>query len=458
MNPYGLRIPTGQDAKGGAIMRKFWIFVFPLLIVSPLFGEVKLTVYNSNIGLVKDTRKFAFKRGKQEIRFTDVATGIDPTSVSLKAAAVDVLEQNYEYDLVNSSKLLQKYIDKKIALFLKNEKIEEGKLLSFSSQDIILDTKAGIVIVKRGEIVRMSLPELPEGLITRPTLVWLVDSKETLEKSCELSYLTNGLNWHAEYIGNQEDGSMEFSGWITIDNKSGATYEDAKLKIVAGKIHRVEEMRRPRMLAAKAATEAAGPERFEQREFFEYHVYDLKGRTTLENNKEKQIRFIAPTDVRTKKIYIYDGARNKNVQVNLEFKNSREAGLGIPLPMGKVRVFKEDVDGSLEFVGEDKIDHIPEDEKVTLYVGDAFDLKGERKMLLRKTITDRMRDEDYEIVLKNHKNEAVTIKVVEHFWGDWRVMKASHDYKKKDAYTLEFEVKVPKKGEVKITYSVRLTW
>jgi hypothetical protein len=439
-------------------MHKVWILVFPLFIISSLFGEVELTVYNSNIGLVKDTRSFTFKRGKQEIRFTDVASGIDPTSVSLKARGLDVLEQNYEYDLVGSSKLLQKYIDKKITMFLNNERVEEGTLLSFSSQDITLDTRAGIVIVKRGEVVRMSLPELPEGLITRPTLVWLVDSKESLERSCELSYLTNGLNWHAEYIGKQEDGLMEFSGWITIDNKSGATYEDAKLKIVAGQIHRLEEARRPMAYTAKVAAEAAAPEGFEEREFFEYHVYDLKGRTTLENNKEKQIRFIAPTDIRTKKLYVYDAARHKNVQVNLEFKNDKESGLGIPLPMGKVRVFKQDVDGSLEFVGEDKIDHTPKDEKVTLYVGDAFDLKGERKMLLRKKITDRMRDEDYEIVLKNHKDEDVTIKVKEHFWGDWRVMKSSQDYNKKDAYTLEFDVRVPKEGEVKITYSVRTTW
>ena len=447
-----------QDLKGGAIMRRIWIFVFPFLIISSLFGEVELTVYNSNVGLVKDTRKIAFKRGKQEIRFTDVATGIDPTSVSLEVAGVDILEQNYEYDLVNSSKLLQKYIDKNIALFLKNERVEEGKLLSFSSQDITLDTKAGIVIVKRDEIVRMSLPELPEGLVTRPTLVWLVDSKETMEKSCELSYLTKGLNWHAEYIGKEKDGSMEFAGWITIDNKSGATYENAKLKIVAGKIHRVEEMRRPKMLAAKAAAEAAAPGRFEEREFFEYHVYDLKGRTTLENNKEKQIRFIAPTDVRTKKIYIYDGARNKNVQVKLEFKNSKEDGLGIPLPMGKVRILKEDVGGSLEFVGEDRIDHTPKDETVRLYVGDAFDIIGERKMVLSKKITERMKDEDYEIVLKNHKNEGITVKVVEHLWGDWKIMKASHDYKKKDARTIEFNVRVPKNGEKKITYTVRFTW
>ncbi|HID93188.1 MAG TPA: DUF4139 domain-containing protein [bacterium (Candidatus Stahlbacteria)] len=438
-------------------MHRIWIFVFPFLISSSLFGEVELTVYNSNIGLVKDTRKIAFKRGKQEIKFTDVATGIDPTSVSLEVAGVDILEQNYEYDLVNSSKLLQKYIDKNIALFLKNERVEEGKLLSFSPQDITLDTKAGIVIVKRDEIVRMSLPELPEGLVTSPTLVWLVDSKETMEKSCELSYLTQGLNWHAEYICKEKDDSMEFAGWITIDNKSGATYENAKLKIVAGKIHMAKEMRRP--IFAKAATaEAAAPVRFEEREFFEYHVYELKGRTTLENNKEKQIRFIAPTDIRTKKIYIYDGARNKNVQVKLEFKNSKEDGLGIPLPMGKVRVLKEDVDGSLEFVGEDNIDHTPKDETVRLYVGDAFDIVGERKMVLSKKITERMRDEDYEIVLKNHKDEDVTIKVIEHLWGDWKIMKASHDYKKKDARTVEFNVKVPKNGKEKITYAVRFTW
>lgn len=417
---------------------------------------VRVTVYNDNLGLIKDTRPLEFKRGKQLIEFTDVAASIDPTSVSFNASGVEVLEQNYEYDLVNPRKLFQKYVDHKITLYMESGTIEEGNLLAFDDKNITLQTTNSVKIISREEIVHTSLPKLPEGLITRPTLTWWVNADRADEKDCEVTYLTDNINWHAEYTGIVQDSKMDFSGWVSVNNRSGATYKDAKLKLVAGKVHRVSA-RYPeyRVMAAKAE---AAP-RVEEREFFEYHIYEIKDLTTLKDKEEKQIRFVTPTTVKTRKIYIYDGARRgKNVEVKIEFENSKEAGLGIPLPEGKVRVYKEDVDGSLEFAGEDLIPHTPKDELVTLWLGDAFDLVGERKVLKERRIADRVRENEIEILLKNHKEETVKIKVLEHLRGDWEILEPSHPWERKDAHTIEFTVNVPKDGETKIKYLVRTSW
>ncbi|MCK4308237.1 DUF4139 domain-containing protein [candidate division WOR-3 bacterium] len=423
-----------------------------------LAGQINLTVYNNNLGLVKDVRTFQLKKGVNTVYVTDVASQIDPTSLGFKAKGVNILEQNYEYDLISSSKLLTKYLNKQVEVFPKDGSIKRGKLLAFDSQTITLSTKEGVTIMQQKEITRTQLPELPEGLITTPTLVWLVDAKTSGKKKCELSYLTDGVNWHAEYVGITTNGSMDFSGWVTIDNKSGAVYKDAKLKLVAGAVHRVKRKRvpPPGMDEAKLGLFTTAAPRFKERAFFEYHIYDLQGTTTVKDNQEKQIRFVDPTQVKTKKLYIYEGG--KNAKVKLEFKNSKEAGLGIPLPMGKVRVYKEDIDKALVFVGEDEIKHTPRDEKVRLYIGDAFDIIGERKVVGRRKITDRVREEDIEIEIRNHKKEGITVKVVERLYGYWEIKKSSHKYEKKDANTIEFNIKVPKNGKKKLTYTARYSW
>ena len=423
-----------------------------------LAGQINLTVYNNNLGLVKDVREFQLKKGVNTVYVTDVASLIDPTSLGFKAKEVNILEQNYEYDLISSSKLLTKYLNKGIEVFPKDGSIEKGKLLSFDNESITLSTSEGVSIMQKKEITRTQLPKLPEGLITTPTLVWLVDAKNSGKKKCELSYLTDGINWHAEYVGITTNSSMDFSGWVTIDNKSGAAYKDAKLKLVAGEVHRVKPVIEEGWMRKRApgtALEIAAP-RFEERAFFEYHIYDLQGIATVKDNQEKQIRFVGPTQVKTKKVYLYDGG--KNAKVKLEFKNSKDAGLGIPLPMGKVRVYKEDIDKSLVFVGEDEIKHTPRDEKVRLYIGDAFDIIGERKVVERRKITDRVREEDVEIEIRNHKKEEIIVKVVEKLYGYWEIKKSSHEYEKKDANTIEFDIKVPKNKKEKITYTALYSW
>jgi hypothetical protein len=318
----------------------------------------------------------------------------------------------------------------------------------------------GIRIINREQIADLGLAELPEGLITRPTLVWTLDSDVSGSQQAEVRYLTKQINWHAEYVATiaADETKLELAGWVSIDNRSGATYKDAKLKLIAGDVNRVQEQRysRPEMAMLRAGTKAdAG---FEEKEFFEYHLYTLPRPSTIRDNEIKQLALFAPANVTAKKIFTYNGAQDgKKVRVNMEFVNSESAGLGMPLPKGVIRVMKADTDGSLEFIGEDRIDHTPKNEKVRVYLGNAFDIVGERTQKDRRQITNRTTEEDFEIVLRNHKSEAVTVVVSERQWGDWDIVANSHEHTKKDANTSEWQIDVPVDGETKLTYTVRRT-
>ena len=250
---------------------------------------------------------------------------------------------------------------------------------------------------------------------------------------------------------------MELSAWVSIDNRSGATYKEARLKLVAGTVHRVQAPV-PHARLAKAMRAEAEELGFEEEAFFEYHLYTLSRPSTLKDNQIKQISLFPTTQVHVRKNYYYDGSRDaKKVKVKLEFLNSKEAGVGMALPGGKVRIYKEDRDQALQFIGEDGIEHTPKDEKVRLTVGDAFDVVGERKVMAQKRITDRTWEDTVEITLRNHKEEAVTVHVVEHLWGDWTIRERSHEFVKKDAHTMEFTIPVPKDAEVTVHYTVRYT-
>ena len=438
----------------------------------PAYGEVAVTIYNQDLGLVKDVRELQFEKGKSIIKFTDVAAQIDPTSVHFKPVnpsdRVSILEQNYQYDLVSSTKILQKYVDEEIELFTRSAGSEaegksyKGRLLSYSNDNVTLqEAGGGIRIVRLDEVRDLYFPTLPEGLITKPTLVWLLDSQVGGKRKAEVSYLTGGINWHAEYVAvvDQKDENLELGGWVSIDNRSGATYEEAKVKLIAGEVHRVREERMPPRLAKGFIADAAtGAPQFEEKAFFEYHLYTLLRPATIKDNEIKQVSLFPSTDVEVTKIFPYDGAKyDKKVRVELEFKNSESAGLGMPLPLGKIRVYKEDVDKALEFVGEDRIDHTPKDEKVRVFLGNAFDVVGERQKVDFKKITDDVTDESYRIKLRNHKEETVEVVVVEHLYGytEWEIRESSLPYEKKDASTIEFKVSLAPDEEVLLNYTVR---
>ena len=438
------------------------LFLFPLFAFAT-DSDVAITVYNNDLALVREERAIDFTKGVQDLRFVDVASKIDPTSVHFNSlsfpGSINILEQNYEYDLVGTDRLLEKYLNQKITVTLKQGNVFNGVLLSSMGGDVILQTpEKGVQILKSSSVETVQFPELPEGLVTEPTLMWLINCEKPGKHNAEVSYLTHGINWHAEYVAvsNEKDTELELNGWVSIDNQCGRTFENALLKLVAGDVHMTTTTSRRGGRTAKVmyAMEAAAPD-FEEESFFEYHLYTLQRPATVQDRQMKQISLFAPANVKTDKIYTYNGQRDqKKVRVNLEFKNSQKSGLGIPLPKGKIRVYKKSSKGSQEFIGEDNIDHTPKDEKVRIYLGNAFDIVGERVVKSVKDIGRNSRQEQIEITLKNHKDEDVTITVIEQYWGDWMINSKLPAIKKKNARNLEFDVKVPANGQAYTEFTV----
>jgi len=427
--------------------------------------HVSVTVYNQDRALVREVRSMNIDKGTCVLSFADVASQIDPTSVYfISQTAPDkltVIEQNYEYDLVNADKILNKYIDKNITLVSKDGDVFNGKLLSRGGGNIVLSTDGGIKIIRRDVLERYDLPELPSGLITKPTLVWQVNNLGPLKQDVEVSYLTSGMTWHAEYIAvvSEDDKKLNLSGWVSIKNSSGTTFRNAKIKLVAGDVHVARKVRPvPRSDSGTLYMTKQAPQ-FEEKSFFEYHLYTLNRPSTLKNNQIKQITLFPTAVVEAKKVYTFDSVKSGNkVAVNLVFKNKKSSGLGLPLPKGKIRVYKQDEDGAQEFIGEDYIDHTPKGEEINILLGNAFDLTGERKSVSYKKISERVREESYEVTLRNHKDVPVRIIVLEHLWGDWKITKSSHPYTKKESSTIRFVVTVKPQSSEKVSYTSLVSW
>ena len=433
-------------------------------------SDVAITIYNNNLGLVKDVRNLPLQKGIASLDFDDVASQIDATSVNFRCLDdknVEVLEQNYLYDLVSTEALLKRYLGMEIEMFGENQAHYKGKLLSYDRTNVILQSDDGqVMMVSLDKVVDYKFPSLPDGLILKPTLRWEIESPSAGRKRCEVSYLTSGINWNADYVAvvNDKDSQLNLSGWVTINNQSGATYNDAKLKLVAGDIHQVTATPRGPRISMNMSAKGAVPQ-FEEESFFEYHLYTLNRPATLHDNEIKQLTLFPSTEAKVKKIYVFDsqntsyrGDNNQNkVKVNLEFKNSEADGLGMPLPKGKIRVYKEDSQKALQFIGEDMIDHTPKDEDVRVYIGDAFDIVGERKQVNVEDLGKGRRRETYEITLKNHKDEPVTVTVIEHpqGWREWQIRDSSLEYHKIDNYKIEFNVDVKAGSEETLTYVIQ---
>ncbi len=435
----------------------------------------EVTIYNSNIGLVKDLRNIKLARGIQELKFMDVASQIIPTSVNIRSVSspesFTVLEQNYEYDLLSPRKLIDKYVGKTVKLVTKNPYTDKEETITAT----ILSNNEGIPVYRiNNEITfghpgRIIFPEIPDNFIAKPTLIWLLDNKAASRQKIETLYLTNGINWRADYVLtlDRKDATGNLYGWVTVDNKSGAPYKNAKLKLVAGDIHRArDDLRREKVMAAAAAQRAESE--FREAAFFEYHIYTLERKTTIKENQTKQIGLLNASNVPLKKEFIYRGAAHyyrsrygdaikaDKVGVFLEIQNKKENNLGMPFPKGIVRVYKEDHDKSLQFVGEDSIDHTPKDEKIRIKMGNAFDIAATRKQMVWEKISKDTYEIAFEISLRNHKAEDVTIKVVEPLSWDWKILESSHAHTKVDAHTVSFDVPVKKDAEAKLTYRARL--
>lgn len=448
---------------------------------------VALTIYNQNFGLVKDVRDIHLTSGVNFLRFEDVAASIDPTSVSFAALtnpnSVVVREQNYQYDLMDQNTILSRSIGKQVKFrqFLSTGGVREvtGTLLSSPlvtvadsngnlserSQSIVIQTSSGVVVGPEGEL---ELAELPAGLVSKPSLLWKLESDKAGVEESEISYQTQGLNWKCDYVAvaNADDSLCDLTSWVTLDNKSGATYRDAALKLMAGDVHKVAAPAADMaMMGGAMAESAVAQPQFQEQSFAEYHLYALQGKTDLNDNETKQLTLFNASKVPVKKLFVFDSNNGVNpyggddqhsqkVNVKLELANSKDNNLGLPMPKGKVRVYKKDLDGALQFVGEDLIDHTPRDEKVRLYLGDAFDVVADRKQTNQVQVSDRVQRSSYSIEFRNHKETAITVTAVEHAYGDWKVTTSSQPFEKKDSHTFEFAVKVPANGSALVTYTI----
>ena len=427
--------------------------------------EIAVTVYNSNLGVVSETRTLDFSKGINQLAFRDVPSQIDPNSVRFELVdgdGVAILEQNYAFDLVSPDQIMKKYIDNRITLVDEDGNLYEGTLLATSGGAVTLrDADGQIRIVRMDKVSETRFPELPDGLITQPTLFWQYNADFNGSRETRVGYQTTGMNWSAEYVGvlDQEEANIDLSGWAAINNTSGKAYADATLKLIAGDIHRAQQLRirggrAPEMEMFSAKADAG----FDEKAFFEYHMYTLPRATTLANNEIKQISLFDPASTGVEKIYLYQPDRNdKQVTVAVKFTNSEKAGLGMPLPAGRVRVFKADTDGSLVLLGEDLIDHTPKNEEVKLSIGYAFDIVAEEVVKDNKRISKDVEDRTFELTLRNRKEEPVTVTVEKRLWGFWEVTDAGFEHEKKDASTLTFDLTVPADTEMTVSYTVRFT-
>jgi hypothetical protein len=443
---------------------------------------LNVTVYNSNIALVRDVRNLSLPGGTFRLKFMDIAATVNPATVHFRSLTdpdkLGIIEQNYEYDLLEPAKLLHKYVGKEITLIrsyqdngtTKREEIK-ATLLSDNNGQV---WKIGNDIVTGGYAESYRFPEVPANLYDRPTLLMSLENSGSRKQQIEASYLANNLSWNSDYVLTvaRDDKAADLDGWVTLVNNSGTAFHNARLQLVAGDLNRVQERGRNEMMDARIATKAmAAAPQFQQENFSEYHLYTLGRRTSVEDKETKQISLLAGTDVPVQKIFVVNGQNyyyhnrqnpgspiKDNVMVFYKFKNDEKAGLGIPIPAGNVRVYQKDSKGGILFVGEDHIDHTPKDESISVHIGNAFDVVSERKQTDYKSISSNVWEMEFEITIRNHKDSAITVQVNEPIGGDWEMLNSSYKYTKTSAWAAQFNVPVDKNGTSLLRYRVRAHW
>jgi len=436
--------------------------------------NLTVTVYNNDFALVREVRETVLPRGLIELEFQDVPRTIDATSVTVKSLGkkqkFSVLEQNYRFDLLNRNTLLSKFVGQKLKYsrsVLEGKSYEkvlrEGHLLAMNPE--IVDFGDEIEIDPEGTI---TLSYVPEELISKPTLVWLLENDTAGPQLLETSYLANNLSWHADYIMVLDEQSSEFdlSAWVTMNNQSGARYNNAQIKLVAGDVNRVTAQAQPELYARDRMMSSARAAPQEE-SLFEYHLYTMPRKTDLANNESKQLNLMSAEDVSFSKEYILAShignqrlveSQESRFDVKLKFDNRSKNNLGLPLPAGRVRVYQADSSGALQLVGEDRLKHIPEDETVTLSVGKAFDLIAERKQTAYRRIGDRGVELAYEVTVRNHKPGNATVTLDERLFGDWFISDESRKGEKIDSSTQRYTMNVPGKGSQTLSYTVRVNY
>ena len=444
--------------------------------------ELAVTVYNSDIALVRDVRNLQLTRGTSDLHFMDIAATVNPATVHFRSLSepsrVSVLEQNYEYDLLEPEKLLRKYVGRDVTLVrtrrdqntTQQEEVK-ARLLSFNNAPV---WQIGGEIVTGMQADHIRFPELPGNLYSRPTLIWTLDNSGGTRHRVEASYLAGKLSWNADYVLTvaRDDKAADIDGWVTVVNGSGTSFPNAKLQLVAGDLNRVRQvigrMERDSLRKDMAVNESVA---MSQEAFSDYHLYTLGRKTTVNNSETKQVSMLGATAFPVQKRYIVEGqafyyhnaqhpgAPIKDVvQVYYQFKNEEKAGLGMPMPAGTVRVYQSDTKGGVQFVGEDRINHTPKDEAINLKIGNAFDVVCERKQTDFQKISANTYEVEYEITLRNHKTLPVTIEANEPIGGTWRMLQSSHAWNKTSAWAAQFTVPVSADGAAVLKYRVRVTY
>jgi hypothetical protein len=439
--------------------------------------SLAVTVYERDLGLVTDTRDVPLAMGESVVHFQDVAAKIDPRSVGVYSisnpAGLAVVEQSFLFDLVSPDALLEKYVGREVEL------VEtDARLRRRTTKAVLLSTQGGPVYrlgdrIALGHPGRVVLPADDGALNTRPTLVWRLTNTGPARHRIEVSYLTAGLAWATDYVvvANADTSKADLTGWVTVTNRSGARYDDATLKLVAGQLNRTQAPSEP-VFAAGERMAAVAPPRFVEEDLFEYHVYALDRRATLPENESKQMRLLAAQGIPLTRSFVLVGqpawfrsrqgdlGRDLPVGVFLELENDEAHRLGVPLPAGTVRLYQQDKAGSAQFVGEDTIRHVPKDEKVTVKAGNAFDVVASRTQNDYRTLTAEPWDAEvaFTITLRNHKREPVKVSVREPVGGEWKVIESSHPAVKIDARTLGFEALVPADGAAVVRYRIQIAY
>ena len=461
------------------ILVQFLFYNGPVAAQQGAQRKLTLTVYNQDFGVVRDQRTVELAAGLIEHRFADVAQRIDPTSVQFicltNPTGCSVVEQNYQYDLVSTEKLLEKYIDRQLQLVLAHGSVVDGTLLSFKAHKLTVQLADGTIqiIARNKQLKRISLSQLPEGLITRPTLLWRLANDRAGFQAVQVIYQTAGLNWHVDYTLDLTDKKqIDLDGWVTIINRSGASYPAAALKLVAGDVHKVKpKPEREYLFALAERAPAARKAQFEEKPFAQYHLYTLQGRSSILQNQTKQIELLTAQDIPIKKLYIFqhqqwqtwrrpvDFGQNllQPLKVQISFKNDKQSNLGMPLPKGKIRIYMQDSDGQRQLVATDSIDHTPADELVKVNIGRAFEVLGSRKITDHRQISKLVSVQNIQITLRNDKAQQVPVKVIERLSGqeNWQIEQANTEYQKEDFQTITFTLDIPANSQKIIEYRLR---
>jgi hypothetical protein len=441
--------------------------------------DLSLTIYNSDLALVRDTRNVTLHSGSFDLRFMDIAATVNPATIHFRSltspGTLSVLEQNYEYDLLEPDKLLRKYVGRDVTLVRNRQ--QGGSTVQEEVRARLLSYNNGPVWQIGGEIVtglhadHIRFPELPGNLYSRPTLIWTLRNSGAAQHRVEASYLATKLAWNADYVltVGRDDKGGDLDGWVTLTNSSGTGFRNATLQLVAGDLNRVRHELRRQSPNAVGVAGGLADERMAQESFAEYHLYTLGRRTSINNSETKQVSMLSGTGVPMLKRYVVEGqafyyhnARHPGsplkdvVQVYYQFRNEAKGGLGVPMPAGVIRVYQADSKGGVQFVGEDRIGHTPKDETVNIKIGNAFDVVCERNQTDFRKIGPGTHEVEYEITLRNHKATPVSVEVNEPIGGTWRMLSSTHQWKKTAAWASQFTVPVAADGTAVLKYRVRI--